>query len=384
MRGPLPSLPVLQVAAKRGIMKVLGRSRHAFDNVPTGLALSPSARHFADYDSAPLKLRYATGHWPDAAAWQESARAKLAELTGYAHAAAPPELVQEERFPLADGLSRRRVYLRAQRGLDIPVHIIAPTTMDAPRPVMICLQGTTTGVHLCWGEVKFPDDIDKRRNGYDYATQAAKRGYIAIAIEQSCFGERTERQIRPRSPSPCIDATLHAMLLGRSLMGERCSDVSAVIDWLTAEHEALDVDPSRIHVMGHSSGGAVAMHAAALDLRIGAVLACGCLGFIRDTFGRRRDDLGQEVIPGILNWMEIADVVGLIAPRPFVTVAGQADHIWPASGATAVVAEAKKVYAALGAPEKIVCVAEPGGHTFRPVVSWRNFEAATAQPASAV
>ena len=239
-------------------------------------------------------------------------------------------------------LVRRRIYLAAGAGVDIPVHLIEPAGAagdgHATRPVMICLQGTNTGAHLSWGEVRFPDDIDKKSRGYDLAIQAAKHGYLAVAIEQACFGERGERQIRPRSASPCIDATLHAMLLGRSLLGEHCSDVSAVIDWIVAERESLRADPQRIHIMGHSSGGTTAMHAAALDPRIAAVLACGCLGFIRDTFGRRRDDSGAAVIPGVLNWMESADVVGLIAPRPFVTVAGETDHIWPASGAAAVIA----------------------------------------------
>jgi hypothetical protein len=115
------------------------------------------------------------------------------------------------------------------------------------------------------------------------------------------------------------------------------------------------------------------MFSAALDPRIAAVLACGCLGFIRDTIGRRRDDNGQLVIPGILQWMDMADVVGLIAPRPFVTVAGETDHIWPAPGAEAVIAEAKAIYSALAANDLIDCVAEPGGHLFRPEPSWQAF-----------
>lgn len=238
---------------------------------------------------------------------------------------------------------------------------------------MICLQGTNTGAHLSWGEVRFPDDANKQARGYDIAIQAAERNYLAIAVEQSCFGERGERQIVPRSAASCIDATLHAMLLGRSLLGERCSDVSAVVDWLIAHREDLLIDPARIHIIGHSSGGTTAMFSAALDTRISAVLACGCVGFIRNTIGRRRDDNGQGVIPGILNWMETADVVGLIAPRPFVTVAGDIDHIWPSSGAEVVTAEAKLIYAALGAADRIECVSAPGGHSFRPDLSWRAF-----------
>jgi dienelactone hydrolase len=373
MPKQLPSVQVLALAARRRLERLIGRERNAFADSPAGLALSPSARHFADYPNAPLALRFAGGRWPDAADWQRQARAKLAELCGYSRAQQAPEASHSQTFRLGNGFERRRLYLQARPGVDIPVHLIAGPAPQAPRPVMICLQGTNTGAHLSWGEVRFPDDADKRQQGYDIATQAAARGYLAVAVEQSCFGERSERQIGPRSAAPCVDATMHAVLLGRSLAGERCSDVSAVIDWLIANHASLGIDPERIHVMGHSSGGTTAMFSAALDPRISAVLACGCVGFIRDTIGRRRDDNGQGVIPGILNWMEAADIVGLVAPRPFVTVAGDTDHIWPASGAEAVTAEARAVYVALGASQFLECVSAPGGHSFRPEVSWRTF-----------
>jgi len=372
----LPSFPVLARAVGRRIMRALGRERDPFGDVPEGLSLSPSQRHFAAYKTAPLKLRYAGGGWPDAAEWQRSARETLAGLSGYERGAAPPVPHHEQSFALTGGLTRRRVYLAAGPGTDIPVHLIERPSGEAARPVMICLQGTNTGAHLSWGEVRFPDDADKRRRGYDIAVQAAERGYLAVALEQACFGERAERRIAPRSEQPCIDASLHALLLGRSLLGERCSDVSAAIDWIAADRARLRADPRRIHVMGHSSGGTTAMYAAALDPRIAAVLACGCVGFVRDTIGRRRDNSGQGTVPGLLKFMESADVVGLIAPRPFVTVAGDSDHIWPAAGAASVVAEARAIYTALGAADLIDCVTEPGGHSFRPEPSWRAFEAA--------
>ena len=90
MPRPLPSLPVLALAMRRRVLRMLGREPDPFADVPEGLKLSPSARHFAGYDSAPLKLRFAGGAWPDAAEWQQRARTKLAELSGYTRAAPPP------------------------------------------------------------------------------------------------------------------------------------------------------------------------------------------------------------------------------------------------------------------------------------------------------
>lgn len=377
----MPGLPVIVMALRQRLLRWTGRDSDPHrGRIDTDL--SPSARHFADYHAAPLALSYAVCSPADAGEWQVRARTKFAELAGYERGSGIPEIVQEDMFPLGVGMTRRRIYLKARSGVVIPIHLIGQLKPKDPRPVMICLQGTNTGAHLSWGERRFPADADKSMQGYDIALQAARRGYLAIAIEQSCFGERSERQISPRSPAPCVDAAMHALLLGRSLPGERCSDVSAVIDWLYANADGLSIDPRRIHIMGHSSGGSVGLFAAALDPRIGAVLACGCVGFIRDTIGRRRDDQGQNVVPGILKWMELADIVGLIAPRPFATVAGDCDHIWPSTGAAAVIEQAKSIYAALGATDRIRHVGEPGGHRFRPEASWAALSAIADIPAT--
>lgn len=370
---------MIAAALRRRAERFFDRERNYFSGTPPGIALSPSARHFADYETASLVLRF-SAQSEDVSGWQTTARAKLAELSGYRRESKPPKVTHESTFPLPEGLSRRVVYLNVRTGVDIPVHLIGPSGPRQRRPVMICLQGTNSGAHLSWGEARFPADHALVGQGYDLAIQAAKRGYLAVAIEQSCFGERTERQIDPRSAAPCVDATMHSILLGRSLIGERSSDVSAVIGWLEAEHESLGIDVKNIHIMGHSSGGSVALFAAALDTRIGAVLACGCVGYIRDTIGRRRDDQGQNVIPGILNWLEMADIVGLVAPRVFVTVAGETDHIWPAAGCVSVIDEAKAIYAKYNTTDRLLCVTEPGSHKFRPEASWRAFFSVVPAP----
>jgi dienelactone hydrolase len=365
-------LRVLGMAARLRVLRLAGRKVDPFPDTPPGLALSPSDRHFADYAEAPLRLKYDGS--VGAVAWQRAAREKLIEISGFAVRRPVPEAVARREYTLAGGGQRLAVYLRVRDGLDIPINILFPTVETAePLPVMICLQGTNSGAHLSWGDVRFPADIGKAERTHDIARQAASRGYLAVVVEQACFGERVERRIVPRSAAPCVDATMHAILLGRSLLGERCSDVSSVIDWLAAERAALGIDPSRIHVMGHSAGGSSALFAAALDDRISAVIASGCVGYIRDTIGRRRDDQGQNVIPGILCWMELDDVIRLVAPRAFLCAAGAEDPIWPAHGAEGVVAGSLDVFRELGAENKLRLVTHGGGHAFRPDIVWREF-----------
>lgn len=343
---------------------------------PVGAHLSPSERHFADYDRVAPALSWRRAGRGDARAWQDTARHKLAELMGYARIDSSPQAHSIEEHRLDGGLRRQSLYLRISPAQDIPIHLIwDPARVPHKRwSPILCLQGTNSGAHLSWGEARFPSDPPKTVGGYDFGRQAARRGYLAVCIEQSCFGERRERRLYPRSAAPCIDAANHALLLGRCLLGERVADVSAVIDWLFAESHDWDIDRERLYLMGHSAGGSVALFAAALDLRVAAVLASGCIGYVRDTIARRRDDQGQNVIPGILRWFELDDVVALCAPRPLLTVSGHQDHIWPYAGAQHVIESARTVYAMFGAESRLAAQPAEGGHRFYPDIAWLAFE----------
>ena len=360
------------LAAKRKVARYFGREADPFPPRPEGSHLSPSERHFHDYDSAPLQLSWRlTGG--DAREWQQSARVKLAELCGYVRDVEIPKARYEQSHKLAGNLIRKTVYLQAGPARDIPVHMIFDSSRTGPLPAMICLQGTNSGVHLSWGEVRLPADVERIARGAANALQAAERGYVAVAVEQACFGERRERNFAKPSPDPCIDAANHALLLGRTLLGERTGDVSAVINWLENGASDIALDRSRLHIMGNSSGGTTALFSVAFDERISAALVGGAVGFIRDTIARRADTSGQN-IPGILNWLEMDDILALAAPRPVLLFAGRDDHIWPYAGAEAVAESARAVYRALGAGENIATAPAEGGHSYHPDVAWPAFQ----------
>lgn len=363
-------------------------TRGGFDPYPApppGAVLSPSETHGHEVGAAPLRLSWARAGIADPAAWQAEARSRLAALTGFRESRPTPHVIAAGEPVMADGLVRRHLYLRVGEQADVPVDLVWSAGATGPLPAMICLQGTNAGAHLSWGEARMPADPIKIAGGLDFARQAARRGYLAVCVEQMCFGERRETLLRPRSPDPCIDASMHALVLGRTLLGERVGDVASVVDWLVASADGADPppEPARIRVMGNSAGGTTALHAGALDTRIGAVLACSCIGRIGETVAVRAHPSGQNVVPGILDWMELEDVVALIAPRPFLTVAGDRDHIWPAAMAETVVDAARGVYAAIGAPDAIAAVPVPGPHRFYPDVAWPAFDRLVAGKAQA-
>jgi hypothetical protein len=344
--------------------------------VPAGVFLNPSDADFAAYERAALALTWCQAAAGDTPGWQTKAREKLRHLLGLAAAESSPAgpVVDGEAAAVGDGLRRRTVYLPRGVRRHVPVTLVwDPARAAEARPVMLCLQGHNSGAHLSWGEARLPVDLRRVDQGGDFALQAVRHGHVAVCIEQIAFGERREQALAHRWDHSCVDASNRALLLGRTLLGDRVQDVMAVIDWLTGKPAALPAfDPGRIRAMGNSAGGETALIAAALDPRIGGLIASGCVGAWRKTSGRRKT-CPDTVIPGVLGWFEYSDVLALCAPRVLLVVSGIDDHIYPFALAAACVEEARPAYAALGAAARLRAVSGPGGHRFYPAAAWPAF-----------
>jgi len=301
------------------------------------------------------------------------ARARLAELTGYVGATAPPTIVDVRgpaTLPQSPDIEKTTYYLRGRPQSDLPVTLLSGTAANEPRPVFLHLAGSTSGVHLGWGEAKVPIDHQRLSIGADMALQAARRGYLGVCIEQSGYGEKEERDLPKRSPNRTIDIAIHAALLGQSLPGLKAMDVSATIDWLLSSACPHPVDPTRIFLFGHSSGGTAAQFAAALDTRIQGILASGSVRRLSEVVATRGSGSGELLIPGFLQDFDSDDVLALIAPRPFVGLSGVTDHIFPYDGVVRAVDGARPAYRGLDAADRIEAIAAPFGHRYYAEESW--------------
>lgn len=342
---------------------------------PKDLLLCPSIAHFADYGHASLALSWERSGIGDPKAWQAAARTKLKELLGYQRRRQQPVHRHEKTFSLGQGVRRRHGYLRVSDNSDVPVSLLwSELAGSSPWPVLLYLAGSGSGVHLAWGQMLRPSDPERLAYGADMGLQAAARGYLVVCIEQSCFGERQERLLKIKEENRTTDAAIHALYLGRTLIGERIMDISSVITWLQGNEPGFEIDWSRLMIFGHSSGGSVALYAGAIDERIRAIIASGCIGFIRETDGKRSTS-GEIVIPGMLQWLETDDVVRLCAPRPFIAISGVRDHIFPFQGVEAVVDSARGFYRALKAEAAIHAVAGPDKHRYYPEETWGAVDA---------
>ena len=368
-------LRILLSAVLRKIKKIIDKQHDDYGTRPKVLFLSPSQGIF---ENKQVNYRYLSfvDSSLEPTQWQLVARKKLAELVGYQAKRPLVETILTKNFVQFDSsFSRSKSYLRVNSCSDVPVTIVKPeSTKSRRKPVLIFLAGSTSGVHVGWGEVRVPIDHDRVSCGSDILLRAAHDGYFGVGVEQAGFGERQEKHLHKKSSSRTADAFCHLVMQGRSLLGLGATEVSSVIDWLVDNANEFEIDIKKIYVYGHSSGGTLAQYCAALDPRIAGIVASGSVGYFKNTITKRGVASGLSVVPGILNWFEASDLISLIAPRSFIAVSGINDHIFPYKGAKSVVDEATLFYEKLGAVHKISALEADGEHRYYGQHSWEYFK----------
>lgn len=366
---------VLKSALAAKLKRRLGGQSDPYLPLPPGTALSPSLGSAAATAKAPRHLGCDKIGEQSGEDWQALARAKLFDLSGYQSLRDKPVITHEEKpQSIGDGLLRHSFYLRIRPETDLPVHLIYKADNKQPLPVFMHLAGSTSGVHLAWGDTRVPIDHERLARGADMARQAALKGYLGVAVEQAGYGERLERKLWQTSPNRTIDLANHLLLIGRSLMGDGASDLSSAIDWLIDGAGPIAVQPDRLFLFGHSAGGTLAQYCASHDTRISGVMASGSVGPMHETIAARGAGGGDGILPGFLNWFDTADLAALVAPRPYVGLSGTRDHIFPFAGVERVVTEARSVYEKFQASDKIQAVSVDGKHGYYGPESWQAWQ----------
>lgn len=330
---------------------------------------APETCHQRLLDTLEPALAYAPER--DYQAWLQAVDARLRELLGPTPSVVPLNIRQEEATE-RDFYRETRFVFTSEPGADVPCHLLTPLNATEPLPLIICLQGHTSGMHISLGRPKSEGDERMIAEGdRDFALQAVREGYAALVMEQRCFGERRDaRAGEARHVAPgCHHASMTALLLGRTMIGERVWDVRRAIDALA--HFA-EIDTHRIGCMGNSGGGTITWFAACVEPRLQiAMPSCYVCSFQHSL--ARIDHCADNYLPGILRWFDLGDLACLIAPRPLVVVAGQSDPIFPLEGVQQAFATIQQIYARAGAPENCRLVIGNGGHRFYAAQSWPVF-----------
>lgn len=322
----------------------------------------PVAWTLERYRSAPLRLSFSRVQPQDPFAWQRELRAKVTELLGGFPARTPlkPRTLETKMFP---AYRREKVIFESRPGLGVLAYLLTPSSGAPPWPAVVCVPGHGRGVDDIVGIGQDGRErTDKSGYQHDFALQAVEHGLAAVAIEPMAFGCRRNAvtKAKGQGASACQPAAGAALLLGETMIGWRVYDVMRTVDWMETRPE---IDPKRIGCMGISGGGTCTLFSTALDQRIRVAMLSGYLNTFRDSIMSLSHCI-DNYIPGILNWAEMYDVAGLIAPRPLFAESGDRDPIFPIQASRESFARVKAIYAAFPQSGPVEQEIFPGDHHF--------------------
>lgn len=223
---------------------------------------------------------------------------------------------------------RRKISYLVAEGDRTFAYLLLPKEIDQPAPAVICFHGTNVrGKDIMITE--FPETKDR-----NYAEKLAERGYVCLAPDFFCAGERLAEGELPYDKNPFFERFPEW-----SAHGKGAYDGARDIDFLLTLSE---VDSKRIATIGHSLGGDRAIHTAIYDERVTTVV-CSCglwphFGYHKRAMHATGYIKGWENKNPLANLRfreyarelkeypyEVHEIYAMIAPRPLLLTYGFTD-----------------------------------------------------------
>jgi dienelactone hydrolase len=264
---------------------------------------------------------------------------------------------------------RKKVLYSADAYSDIPAYLFLPKARRAPGPAIVCPHGHGRGKRDATGIGEEAWEKEHlRKYNYAYAEAFARRGYVTLAPDLRCFGERVDdpsevfgRTEVPEGDHWCDVNFVLGMLLGINLLSLHVYDIGRGIDLLQSLEE---VDPERIGCVGLSQGGTTTLFSAAYDGRIKAAGISGYLNSWKSFPLRTGQICGSQIVPGLLAYGDHPEVAGLICPRPAFYEMGLRDPLFPIADGRKSYEAVRRMYGLVGADDRIACEEFDGEHMF--------------------
>ena len=309
--------------------------------------LQPATALWKQYRPANAPYAFKAGDAAAARRWQGRTRRALAHQIGLDVITGAPARARVLENVDRGSFMRQKILLRTGPNTLMPVYLLLPKEAKRPLPVVLAFNGHCYGVKDIVGlwengqERETPDGYQK-----DFAVALCRAGFAVAAPEISCFGERQtdfshlNRSIGQPIPNSCAHTAMLALHLGISALGLRIHDGMRLLDYLETRK---DLDTTRVGAMGISGGGMHTFFSTCLDERIRACVVSGYYSSFRESI-LSVAHCTCNFVPGLAEFGEMSDLVGLIAPRPMLVESGTFDPIFPIQAVRQGVARARTVY----------------------------------------
>ena len=298
--------------------------------------------------------------------WKSQAKSKLTELLGLPFDECEGK-AEIEYSKECDGYTEHRFSVQTEPGYYVPCHLRIPSGIRDPIPLTLCLSGHGGGMHIALGVAKNEKDEASLRSWHHraMAPRSNKEGRAALVIEARNFGEASLTGYG----TSCTEAAKIAILMGRTVIGERVWDAMRILDAVEAAFPEIDM--SNIVCTGNSGGGTAAYYLACLDERITVAAPSCSICTYEDSIAAMPHCLCNH-IPGIRKYFEMGDLAGLIAPRRLVIAAGETDDIFPIGGTKRCFEKIKFIYESAKAGDNCALVIGDGGHLNYADLIWKQ------------
>ena len=249
-------------------------------------------------------------------------------------------------------------------GLNSLVYILEPKHKKEKTNGVVALCGHGYGVrHILniskRGNKKHFNYVDNYQK--NFAVELAKRGCTVIAPELFGFGEaRLGHDLwKPFYISSCDELSHHLIPYGLTTASLRVYQALICAKIL---RETETVDENKVSVMGISGGGLTALYASVLDDSIYKTVVCGYVNTFRDSI-LSMWHCPDNYIPHILEVGEIYDFASALAPKELFIESGEKDKLFPITASRQAHDNIKKVYALMGAQDKLHIDVFDGKHS---------------------
>ena len=271
---------------------------------------------------------------------------------------------------------RRRIRYASHDGAAIPAFLLVPHGLRAPTAAVLVHHQHAGQRHFGKSEVcgLVGDPLQA------FGPALAARGIVVLAPDSICFEDRrtgcTGTEPHANDWQQHYNEMSYRLLRGDTLLRQVLEDAEVALSVVAG---LPWVDRTRIGIAGHSYGGNTVLFQAALDDRVRYACTSGALCSFRT---KMQHGTGIELalaVPGLLDQLEVDDLVRCCAPRPLLVVSASDDEY--ARDAPEMVRLAAPSYAALSATAALELAHYEGGHALTParferIVTWLQERAA--------